>query len=80
NDGCAVLVLMSEEKVQELGLTPLAYIEGYASSGLDPAFMGLGPISASQKTLAKMDKSIADIDLFEINEAFAAQSIPVLSE
>lgn len=80
NDGCAVLVLMSEEKVQELGLTPLAYIEGYASSGLDPAFMGLGPISASQKALAKMDKSIADIDLFEINEAFAAQSIPVLSE
>ncbi|HFI0149581.1 TPA: acetyl-CoA C-acetyltransferase [Streptococcus suis] len=80
NDGCAVLVLMSEKKVKELNLTPLAYIESYATSGLDPAFMGLGPISASQKALKKIGKTIEDIDLFELNEAFAAQSIPVINQ
>lgn len=80
NDGCAMLVLMSDEKAQELGVTPLAYIESYATSGLDPAYMGLGPISASQKALAKVNKTIADIDLFELNEAFAAQAIPVIQE
>lgn len=80
NDGCAMLILMSETKVTELGLEPLAYIESSAISGLDPAYMGLGPITASQKALAKIKKNIADIDLFEVNEAFAAQSIPVLSE
>lgn len=80
NDGCAVLVLMSEKKVEELNLTPLAYIESYATSGLDPAFMGLGPISASQKALKKIGKTIEDIDLFELNEAFAAQSIPVINQ
>lgn len=80
NDGCAMLILMSETKVTELGLEPLAYIESSAISGLDPAYMGLGPISASQKALAKIKKNIIDIDLFEVNEAFAAQSIPVLSE
>lgn len=80
NDGCAMLILMSETKVTELGLEPLAYIESSAISGLDPAYMGLGPISASQKALAKIKKNIADIDLFEVNEAFAAQAIPVLSE
>lgn len=80
NDGCAMLILMSETKVTELGLEPLAYIEAAASSGIDPAYMGLGPITASQKALAKIKKNIADIDLFEVNEAFAAQAIPVLSE
>ncbi|MBF0818934.1 acetyl-CoA C-acetyltransferase [Streptococcus acidominimus] len=80
NDGCAMLVLMADDKVQELGLTPLAYIESYATSGLDPDYMGLGPISASRKALAKATKTIADIDLFELNEAFAAQSIPVIQE
>lgn len=80
NDGCAMLVLMSDDKAQELGVTPLAYIESYATSGLDPNYMGLGPISASQKALAKINKTIADIDLFELNEAFAAQSIPVIQE
>ncbi|HEL1979212.1 TPA: acetyl-CoA C-acetyltransferase [Streptococcus suis] len=80
NDGCAVLVLMSEKKVEELNLTPLAYIESYATSGLDPAFMGLGPISASQKALQKLNKTVEDIDLFELNEAFAAQSIPVVKQ
>lgn len=80
NDGCAVVILASQEKVEELGLTPLAYIEAYATSGLDPAYMGLGPIEASKKALAKLGKTVADIDLFELNEAFAAQSIPVIQE
>lgn len=80
NDGCAMVVLMSEEKAQELNLQPLAYIESYATSGLDPAYMGLGPIEASKKALKKINKTVADIDLFELNEAFAAQSIPVIRE
>ncbi|MFH0385401.1 acetyl-CoA C-acetyltransferase [Streptococcus sp. A11] len=80
NDGCAVLVLMSEEKAKELNVQPLAFIESYATSGLDPAYMGLGPIPASQKALQKLGKTVDDIDLFEINEAFAAQSIPVVKE
>ncbi|MDW8743570.1 acetyl-CoA C-acetyltransferase [Streptococcus suis] len=80
NDGCAVLVLMSEEKAKELNVQPLAFIEAYATSGLDPAYMGLGPILASQKALQKLGKTVDDIDLFEINEAFAAQSIPVVKE
>lgn len=80
NDGCAVLVLMSEEKAKELNVQPLAFIEAYATSGLDPAYMGLGPIPASQKALQKLGKTVDDIDLFEINEAFAAQSIPVVKK
>lgn len=80
NDGCAVLVLMSAEKAKELNVQPLAFIEAYATSGLDPAYMGLGPIPASQKALQKLGKTVDDIDLFEINEAFAAQSIPVVKE
>ncbi|MDE1692037.1 acetyl-CoA C-acetyltransferase [Streptococcus suis] len=80
NDGCAVLVLMSDEKASELNIQPLAYIEAYATSGLDPALMGLGPITASQKALEKIGKSVEDIDLFELNEAFAAQSIPVVKQ
>ncbi|WP_105128296.1 acetyl-CoA C-acetyltransferase [Streptococcus suis] len=80
NDGCAVLVLMSEDKAKELNITPLAYIESYATSGLDPAFMGMGPVTASQKALKKIGKTVEDIDLFELNEAFAAQSIPVVEQ
>lgn len=80
NDGCAVLVLMSEEKAAELGIQPLAFIEAYATSGLDPAYMGLGPVPASQKVLEKSGKTVEDIDLFELNEAFAAQSIPVVDQ
>lgn len=80
NDGCAVVVLMSEEKAKELGIAPLAYIESYGTSGIDPAYMGLGPITASQEALAKIGKTVADIDLFELNEAFAAQALPVLAE
>lgn len=80
NDGCAVLVLMSDEKASKLNIQPLAYIEAYATSGLDPALMGLGPITASQKALQKLNKTVEDIDLFELNEAFAAQSIPVVKQ
>lgn len=80
NDGCAVVVLMSEEKAKELGIAPLAYIESYGTSGIDPAYMGLGPITASQEALAKIGKTVADIDLFELNEAFAAQALSVLAE
>ncbi|HEM2825637.1 TPA: acetyl-CoA C-acetyltransferase [Streptococcus suis] len=80
NDGCAVLVLMSDEKTSELNIQPLAYIEAYATSGLVPALMGLGPITASQKALQKLNKTVEDIDLFELNEAFAAQSIPVVKQ
>ncbi|MGQ7361927.1 acetyl-CoA C-acetyltransferase [Streptococcus suis] len=80
NDGCAVLVLISDEKASELNIQPLAYIEAYATSGLDPALMGLGPITASQKALQKLNKTVEDIDLFELNEAFAAQSIPVVKQ
>ncbi|HEM2786063.1 TPA: acetyl-CoA C-acetyltransferase [Streptococcus suis] len=80
NDGCAVLVLMSDEKTSELNIQPLAYIEAYATSGLEPALMGLGPITASQKALQKLNKTVEDIDLFELNEAFAAQSIPVVKQ
>lgn len=80
NDGCAVLILASEEKAKELGITPLAVIDSYATSGLDPAYMGLGPIEASKKAVEKAGLSLEDIDLFELNEAFAAQSIPVIQE
>lgn len=80
NDGCAVLILASEEKAKELGITPLAVIDSYATSGLDPAYMGLGPIEASKKAVEKAGLTLEDIDLFELNEAFAAQSIPVIQE
>lgn len=77
NDGAAILVLMSEEKASELGIIPLAKIITYASGGIDPEVMGLGPIPATQKVLEKMGLTIKDIDLFEVNEAFASQSIAV---
>lgn len=80
NDGAAVVILASEEKVKELNLRPLAYIEAYASSGLDPEVMGLGPICATKKLLKKNDINIEEIDLFELNEAFATQSIAVVRD
>ena len=77
NDGAACVVLMSETRAKELGLEVLAYIDGYASAGLDSKVMGLGPVPATQKVLEKLSLNIEDIDLFEMNEAFAAQSIAV---
>ncbi|GAB1508350.1 acetyl-CoA C-acetyltransferase [Actinophytocola sp. KF-1] len=76
NDGAAALVIMSDTKAAELGLTPLARIVSTGVSGLSPEIMGLGPVEASRRALAKAGMTIDDIDLVEINEAFAAQVIP----
>ena len=73
NDGAAALVITSDIKAKELGLTPLARIVSTAVSGLSPEIMGLGPIEASKKALQRAGMSVSDIDLFEINEAFAVQ-------
>ena len=80
NDGAAAVVLASEESIKSLNLKPLARIISYASSGIDPAIMGLGPISATKKALKKANLTIDKLDLIELNEAFAAQSIAVLRE
>ena len=80
NDGAAAVLLMSEDKARELGLPVLAKIKAGASAGVDPAIMGIGPVSASRKCLAKAGWSLADLDLIEANEAFAAQSLAVGKE
>lgn len=80
NDCAAALVVMSLEKARELGIEPVAYIRSYSSAGVDPAIMGTGPVPAIRKVLAKSNLSVADIDLFELNEAFAAQSLYVIDE
>lgn len=77
NDGAAMVLLMSASKAAALGLKPLARIKAYASSGVDPSIMGIGPVSASQACLKKAGWSVDDLDLMEINEAFAAQAIAV---
>ena len=76
NDGAAAVVVMSDTKAAELGLTPLARIVSTGVSGLSPEIMGLGPVEATKKALANAGMSIGDIDLVEINEAFAAQVVP----
>jgi acetyl-CoA C-acetyltransferase len=76
NDGAAALVVMSDTKAAQLGITPLARIVATGLSALSPEIMGLGPVEASRRALARAGMSIADIDLVEINEAFAAQVIP----
>jgi acetyl-CoA C-acetyltransferase len=76
NDGAAAVVVMSDTKAAELGLTPLARIVSTGVSGLSPEFMGLGPVEATRQALARARMSIDDIDLVEINEAFAAQVVP----
>ncbi|RZA34849.1 MAG: acetyl-CoA C-acetyltransferase [Lysobacteraceae bacterium] len=80
NDGAAAVIMMSASKAKELGLTPLARIKAYASAGLDPSIMGMGPVSATQLCLKKAGWTHQDIDLMEINEAFAAQAIAVNKE
>ena len=77
NDGAAAVVVMSEEKAKELGVTPMASFVTGALAGVDPSIMGVGPVAASKKVLAKANLTIDDIDLIEANEAFAAQSIAV---
>jgi acetyl-CoA C-acetyltransferase len=76
NDGAAALVVMSDTKARQLGITPLARVVATGVSGLSPEIMGLGPVEASQQALARAGMSIDDIDLVELNEAFAAQVIP----
>ena len=80
NDGAAIIVVMSEKKAKELGIEVMAYIRGYASSGVDPAIMGIGPVRASRKALEKAGWSPSDLDLIEANEAFAAQAVAVNRE
>ena len=77
NDGAAAIVVMSEEKAKELGVTPMATFVTGALAGVDPAIMGIGPVAATKKAMAKVDMKIEDFDLIEANEAFAAQSIAV---
>jgi acetyl-CoA C-acetyltransferase len=76
NDGAAAVVVMSDTKAEELGLTPLARVVSTGVSGLSPEIMGLGPVEASRQALARAGMTIGDMDLYEINEAFAAQVLP----
>jgi acetyl-CoA acetyltransferase family protein len=79
-DGAAIVVMMSAEKAKQLGLKPLARIRAMAVAGCDPAFMGMGPVPAVKKALKRAGMSIKDIDIIELNEAFAAQALGVLRE
>jgi acetyl-CoA C-acetyltransferase len=80
NDAGAALLLMSEEKAKELGLKPLVKVLGWASSGCDPDIMGIGPVPSTKLLMKKTGMKISDIDLIELNEAFAAQSLAVIKE
>ncbi len=80
NDGAAIVIVMSEKKAASLGIEPMATIVSFASAGVDPAYMGLGPIPASKKALERAGWSVDDLDLIEANEAFAAQAIAVNRE
>lgn len=80
NDGAAAFVVMSKEKAEELGITPLCTIKSYASAGVDPKIMGIGPVPSSNKALEKAGLTVGDMDLIEANEAFAAQSVAVGKE
>ena len=80
NDGAAALLVVEMETARRLGLTPLAVVRQSASAGVDPAFMGLGPVPAVQKVLARSGWSIGDIDVIELNEAFAAQSLACIEQ
>ncbi|HSL41660.1 MAG TPA: acetyl-CoA C-acetyltransferase [Desulforhopalus sp.] len=80
NDAAAALLIMAEDKALELGLKPLAVIQSYASAGLDPAYMGLGPIPAVRRLLSRTNYQVSDFDRIELNEAFAAQAIACLRE
>ncbi|WP_300674522.1 acetyl-CoA C-acetyltransferase [Desulfoluna sp.] len=80
NDGAATVLLMTEEKAKELGLTPIVKIKGFASGGLDPAYMGLGPIPAVRKVMGRLGMAVSDLDMIELNEAFASQAIACMRE
>lgn len=80
NDGAGVVLLMSAKKAKEMGLEPMARIKSYASGGLDPAYMGLGVVPAVKKALAKAKLSVKDLDVIELNEAFASQALGCIKE
>src|SRR5213075_1610645 len=80
NDGAAALVIASEEKARELGVEPLGAFAGSAVAGVDPRVMGIGPIPAVRKLLGRVGIDAGDIDLAELNEAFASQSLAVIRE
>lgn len=80
NDGAAILVLASEEFVKANNVTPLAEVTGFASAGVDPQIMGIGPVAAINKLISKSGQSLTSFDLFELNEAFAVQSLSVVKE
>jgi acetyl-CoA C-acetyltransferase len=80
NDGAAAILVMSERKAKERGLEPYGTVESYASVGVEPKIMGIGPVPAVRKALQKADLQLEDIDLIELNEAFAAQSLAVIKE
>ncbi len=80
NDAAAAVLMMSADKAGELGLEPMATIKGFASGGLDPAYMGLGPVPAVRKVLRTLNMTISDFDLIELNEAFASQAIGCMRE
>jgi len=80
NDGAAAVVVMARERALDLGLKPMATIRSYAAAGVDPAYMGMGPVPAVEKALKLAGLTRNDIDLWELNEAFAAQSLGVLRE
>ena len=80
NDGAASVLMMSEAKANELGLSPIVTIEGFASGGLDPAYMGLGPVPAVRQVLSRLKMTVADLDMIELNEAFASQAIGCMLE
>jgi acetyl-CoA C-acetyltransferase len=80
NDGAAAIVVMSQRAAEERGLKPLGVVESYASVGVEPRIMGIGPIPATRKALEKVGLGVDDVDLFELNEAFAAQSLAVRKE
>jgi len=80
NDGAAAMIVMTKKKAQAIGVKPLARILSYVSTGVDPKIMGIGPVPAVRKVLERADLKIEDVDLFELNEAFAAQSVAVVRE
>ena len=80
SDGASAVLMMSRKRADELGLKPMAKVRAMASIGVDPSIMGYGPIPAVRKVLKRGGLEISDINLFELNEAFAAQSLPVLRE
>lgn len=80
NDGASCVIVMTKEKAESLGIKPLCSVEGYASAGVDPKIMGIGPVPASEKALKKAGVSVDQLDLIEANEAFAAQAVAVCKE